>query len=398
VIRSRGFLQGEPMTMVVGVAFVLYSGCILSLIWNTWRTARLTRQQQAELPDAPDMADWPSLDVLVPVKDEEDHIATCLNSVLGQNYPGTRLIVVNDRSTDGTAAVVQSIQDQHPDVRRVDVAELPEGMYGKPHALASVAGKLKGEYVAFVDSDLKLNPQCLKTLVYHLRSNGLDWVAVMGAPATSMFWERLTIPIFGAIAFAWYDPRKISDPNWSDAIGSGLMVCRRRAYKAIGGHAAVIRTYDEDSELLRIAKRAGQKVSFLLAPELFTQKHYGSLAATIRGMTRTCVGGIKTVPRMLVTINALNFVSLVPIGVLILLALAAWYGRPVMWGSLWLLAACIHLLASTALACLVFHAARSDRRLALLHPLGSAIALGVCLRALVHLKQDRPVTWRGTQY
>ncbi len=385
------------MTAVAGVAFVLYSVGILSLIWNTWRTVRLTEQQQA-LPTPPQACQLPSFEILIPVKDEEGHIATCLNSVLNQNYPNADVIVVNDRSTDRTVDVVESIQQHHSNLRCVNITELPEGLYGKPHALSKVSSDLRGDYVAFVDSDLELHPDCLATLVYHLESKGLDWVAAMGSPKTTLFWERLTVPIFGAMAFAWYDPKKISDPDWPDAIGSGLMVCRRSAYEAIGGHGAVIRTYDEDSELIRIAKRAGQKVSFMLTPELFTQRHYGTLADTIRGMTRTCVGGIKTVPRMLVTINALNFVSLMPVGLLILLGLAARYDWPVMWEPLWWTVACVHLAVSTTLAWLVFRAARGDQKLALLHPLGSVIALGVCLRAMLHLKQGRSVTWRGTQY
>jgi len=385
------------MTIAAGVAFVLYSIGIVSLIWNTWRTVRLTEQQEA-LPTPP--RDWqsPSFDVLVPVKDEEGHIATCLNSVLNQNCSNAKVTVVNDRSTDRTLDVVESIQQRHPGLRCVTIAELPAGLYGKPHGLSKASSDLRGEYAAFVDSDLELHPDCLKTLVYHLESKGFDWVAAMGSPKTFFFWERLTIPIFGAIAFAWYDPRKINDPEWLDAIGSGLMVCRRRAYEAIGGHGAVIRTYDEDSELLRIAKRAGQKVSFVLTPELFTQRHYGTLADTIRGMTRTCIGGIKTLPRMLVTINALSFVSLFPVGLLVLLGVAAIYDWPVTWEPLWWAAAGVHMVVSTVLAWLVFRAARGDRRLALLHPLGSVIALGVCLRAMHHLKKGKAVTWRGTQY
>lgn len=385
------------MTVVAGVAFGLYVVGILSLIWNTWRTARLTSEQET-LPPPPQDCQLPSLEILVPVKDEETHIATCLKSVLNQHYTNADVIVVNDRSTDRTADVVESMREQNPNLRCVNITKLPEGLYGKPHALSKVSADLHGEYVAFVDSDLELHPDCLKTLVYHLESKGLDWVAAMGRPKTSLFWERLTVPIFGAMAFAWYDPRKINDPDWPDAIGSGLMVCRRSAYEAIGGHAAVIRTYDEDSELLRIAKRAGQKVSFSLTPELFTQRHYGTLADTIRGMTRTCVGGIKTVPRMLVTINALNFVSLFPVGLLVLLGLAAKYDWPLMWTPLWWAAAGVHMVVSTVLAWLVFSAARGDRKLALLHPLGAVIALGVCLRAMVHLTQGKSVTWRGTQY
>ncbi len=116
------------MTIVAGVAFVLYSVGILSLIWNTWRTVQLTEKQQA-LPTPPQVSKLPSFEILIPVKDEEGHIATCLNSVLNQDYPNAGVIVVNDRSTDRTVSVVESIQQHQSNLRCENITELPEGLY-----------------------------------------------------------------------------------------------------------------------------------------------------------------------------------------------------------------------------------------------------------------------------
>lgn len=386
------------MDSLTALVFVLYGVGVLSLVWSFLKSLRLVRNQRTMPPVALDAQDWPSLDIVVPVKDEEANITACLESVLAQDHPNGAVIAVNDRSTDGTVAAIQAIQDRHPEVRRADITELPAGLYGKPHALHTIAGELKADYIAFVDSDLLLEPACLRTLVHHLASNGYDWVAVMGAPEIHRFWERLVVPLFGAVIFAWYDPRKISDPKWPNAIGSGLMVCRRDAYGAIGGHEAVIDVYDEDSELIRIAKRAGQKISFMLTPELFTQRHYGTLANTIHGMTRTFVGGIKTIGRLLFTINALKFISLLPIALLVFLGIAKWFGLTVMWEPWWWATAGLHLAVSTALAWMIYHTAGQRRRFALLHPLGAIILIFTCFRAMLHLKRKETIAWRGTRY
>ncbi|HVP11007.1 MAG TPA: glycosyltransferase family 2 protein [Phycisphaerae bacterium] len=385
------------MIYVIRSLYILYALGVLSLIFNLVRSAYLVRRQRA-LPPAGDVPVRSSLDVVIPVKDEERNIGTCIESVLAQDHAATKIIVVNDRSTDGTARAVQAMQDRHPQIRRVDIAELPPGLYGKPHAIDTIAPELKSDYIAFVDSDLRLNPACLGTLVHHLEANDLDWVAVMGAPEVSRFWERVIVPIFGAVIFAWYDPRKISDPKWPNAIGSALMVCRRTAYEAIGGHGAVIDIYDEDSELVRIAKRAGQKLSFVLTPELFTQRHYGGLAATIRGMTRTFVGGLKTIPRLLFTAGSLAFIGLLPLTILILVPVAAAWGQPVIWERLWWVTAVVHLHMSIILSFLVYHTAGVARRLALLHPIGSLIMIYVCFRSAVHMLRHESIAWRGTKY
>ncbi len=384
--------------MISWLLLAAYAGGVASLGHHLWRTVRLLREQRAGPPSAEPSGDWPSLDVLIPVKDEAAHIARCVESVLAQDYPNLRITVVNDRSTDGTDRVVQAIQDHHPALRRVDIADLPEGCYGKPHALHQVAQALQGECVAFVDSDLRLRPDCLRTLVAHLRENRLDWVATMGGPKVRRFWERVIVPLFGAVAFAWYDPRKISDPDWPDAIGSALMVCRRDAYAAIGGHGAVLRTYDEDSELIRVAKRAGQRVSFVLASELFVQRHYGGLHRTVQGLTRTCIGGIKTIPRLLFTAFAINFVALLPYQVAAVVGGLALAGVAVPRGGWWLGLAGVHAALGMALAGLVYGEARLSRAHALLHPLGAKALIYICFRAIGQILRGTPITWRGTTY
>lgn len=388
------------MSLVIGCLLVGYLIGVAMLGWSLLQSMRMLRghgQLPAPAGDA-STTDWPLLDVVIPVKDEEAHIAACLESILAQDYPNKRILVVNDRSTDGTAAVVDAIRARHPEVRRIDIAELPEGCYGKPHALSVAMRELTGEWVAFVDSDFELRSDCLRTLVQHVRTQWLDWLAIMGRPELTQFWERLLVPLLGAVTYAWYDPRKIADPKWDNAIGSGFLVVRRERYAEIGGHGAVIRAYDEDSAIMRIAKRAGHRIAYVLTPELFTLRLYGTLQRTVRGISRTLIGGLKTLPRFLITINGLNFVSLLPIGILAGLGLAAHFGVAVPHADIWLATSLVHLLLSTALAVVVYRQAGLCRRLALLHPLGSAMMIGICIRAARELMSGRRIVWRGTSY
>jgi len=380
----------------IAIAYVLG---LLSMCWNIWRTIRLVREQPV-LDFAPLRAGEaaPRLDVVIPVKDEESHVAACIESTLAQDYPDFDVIVVNDRSTDGTGRVVSAIADREPRVKYLEIRELPPGLYGKPHAISRIASLLSGDIIVFVDSDLRTQPGCFRAIVHHLHERNLDWLAVMGAPELNQFWERLLVPLFGAVAYAWYDPRAINDPNSSVAIGSMFMCARRSAYDAIGGHQAVIRNYDEDSALLRMAKKAGQRVSYVLAPHLYTVRFYGSLKRTIQGMTRTCVGGIKTLPRMFITLCAINFVGLFPLEVLGGLALARALGTHVLWTPLWAGMAVAHFILAFALCWLIYDRAGIKRWLSLLHPLGAVFVIAVCIRAGHAMLRRGPITWRGTTY
>jgi chlorobactene glucosyltransferase len=318
--------------------------------------------------------------------------------VLAQHNLPLQLIVVNDRSMDGTGRVVAELASRDSRVRIVEVRELPSGLYGKPHAISKARPLLGGEFVAFVDSDFRLKPGCLSAIVRHVQDEQLDWLALMGAPDLHSFWERLLVPLFGAIAYAWYDPRAIGDPHSPVAIGSGFMCARRSAYEAIGGHAAVAGAYDEDSAILRQAKRSGQRVAYVLAPDLFTVRFYGNLKRTVHGMTRTCIGGIKSLPRMFVTLNAVHFVSLVPLEIFAALAVARERDIQVAGTPLWTGMALAHFALACALCGLIYGRARASRWLSLLHPLGAVFVIWICLRATRGLLRRGPITWRGTTY
>ncbi len=385
------------MELAIKVLLVCYAAAVASLAWNWVRSVFLVGGQRGLEPLDDIGRGWPSVDVVVPVKDEQRHIARCLESIVESGYPGLRVLTVNDRSTDGTAAEIAEVRRRHPQIDSNEIRELPAGLFGKPHAIHSISSRLQGAYVAFVDSDLRLHPRCLHTLVAHMHAEGLDWLALGGTPDLCGFWERLVIPVCGAVAMAWYDPRRVRDPNWDDALGSPLMVCRREAYERIGGHGAVVREYDEDSALMRLAKRSGQRVAFELAPRLFAQRFYGGLRDTIRGMTRTFAGGIKTLPRLMHTAAALQFVSLAPLGLAAALAWAWAAEARIPWRAAWTAAAGVHLVVAFLLARLVFRTA-GQARLAWLHPLGAMIATYITIRAAAHQRARKAIEWRGTTY
>ena len=101
---------------------------------------RLARHARSipRLPDAAPLpvTDWPRLSVIVPARNEEQGVRAAVESLLRQDYPALELIVVDDRSTDRTGAILAALATEHPGrLRVVTVTELPDGWLGKNHAL-----------------------------------------------------------------------------------------------------------------------------------------------------------------------------------------------------------------------------------------------------------------------
>ena len=99
--------------------------------------------------------DWPTLSVVVPARNEQANIGTCLTSLLSQDYGALELIAVNDRSTDETGRIMRAIAAKDARLRVVDVETLPEGWCGKNHAMQRGIEQARGEWILMHDADCR---------------------------------------------------------------------------------------------------------------------------------------------------------------------------------------------------------------------------------------------------
>jgi hypothetical protein len=199
--------------------------------------------------------------VVLPVRDEERNVGACLAALLDQRgVPDLRVVVVDDGSTDGTAAVVRAVDD--PRVRLVTADPPPPGWLGKPHACATgvaAAGPPDDGVLVFVDADVRLFPDAVAAAVAVLDRHGLDLVSPWPRVLAEGVAERLVQPL---VPWLWATtlPVRLAErsPRPSLAAATGqFLVLRAGAYADAGGHAAVRAEVVEDIALLRAIKRAG---------------------------------------------------------------------------------------------------------------------------------------------
>src|SRR3954469_15438588 len=134
-----------------------------------------TRMSRLRRPIRPLPANPPHVTILIPAKDEGDAVRACLDRALALEYPNFHIIAINDRSTDNTGVIFDEYAAKHaPRLAAEHIKELPVGWLGKCNALASVEAHVDSQWILFVDSDVKVEPDSLSAVLALAVERGYD--------------------------------------------------------------------------------------------------------------------------------------------------------------------------------------------------------------------------------
>ncbi|KEO85189.1 glycosyltransferase [Tumebacillus flagellatus] len=243
----------------------------------------------------------PLVSVLVPARNEATRISACLNSLRAQTYPNFEILVVDDRSTDETAKIVQDLAKADSRVTLLHGRELPAGWFGKAHACQQAADAAAGNWLLFVDADTTHEPNMILDLVATASRRGADLLT--GFPRvknnTRTGWLATTLMAF---VVAMHLPvrfvERSRDPKFVAAIGT-LLLFRRSAYEAIGGHRQSGQHLVEDMEMARQIKRNGGTVCLLNLSRTTTVEMYDSASDVWNGYGKNLYAGLGRNPWLL---------------------------------------------------------------------------------------------------
>jgi len=121
---------------------------------------------------------YPAITILIAAYNEETNIKSTLDSIYRQHYHGEmKVIVVNDGSSDGTMAVLRSIESKYPWLTIIDLKR----NQGKSAALNHALALVDTELTITIDGDSYLYKDALRRLVERYMSDPSHTVAVAGA-------------------------------------------------------------------------------------------------------------------------------------------------------------------------------------------------------------------------
>jgi hopene-associated glycosyltransferase HpnB len=249
------------------MAALIVLGVIPLLIWLGLILAhgRFWAADQRDDRDVPpEPAAWPSVVAVVPARDEADVIAGSIGSLLAQDYAGDfRVILVDDSSSDGTAAVARAEADRLGRGERLQVLTgepLPSGWTGKlwaVHQGTLEAEALQPKYLWLTDADIGHAPDNLRSLVSRAEAKGLVLTSLMAELHCQTFAERFLIPAFVFFFQMVYPFARVNRPGPVGAAAGGVMLADREALKRAGGIAAIRKALIDDCALGALMKKQG---------------------------------------------------------------------------------------------------------------------------------------------
>lgn len=378
------------MSIVLGLVALLWLAALVGA-----RTAARDPAQRLA-PPAPDAPLPPhGVDVVVPARDEERNIAALLDSLLAQTKPPASITVVDDASTDGTAALVEAAVRRDPRVRRLAAEGPPPGWTGKTAALTfgestPPSSGTPAPWVLFVDADVRLAPGALAAALAEVDRRGWDGLSLWGRWEVPSFAARLLQAVIGGFVRGAHPLPRVNDPSLSAAFLNGqLLLIRRTAYHDLGGWASVRGEVLEDVAFARRAKKRGVRIGMLLAPDLMSVIPYRSFGEAWRGYLKNFVAGAGGALRALGAALAIFIASVLPF---VVLASELWHGVPSVLRLVTAAAACAAALAYRVSTASFFHHPRRD---ALFHPLANAAFVALILSAVARRWTGVGATWKG---
>lgn len=208
---------------------------------------------------SPPPALWPSIDIIVPARNEAGALPHSLPSLLAQDYPGAwRVIVVDDHSTDGTGAIAQRLAAGNNHLLVINAPNLPPGWSGKVAALNAGLAYSQADYVLFTDADIEHPKSSLRSLAARALANNLDLVSLMVKLHCVTAAEKLLIPAFVFFFVMLYPFRRSNNPASPVAAGAGgVMLIKRRALDNCGGLTRIKSELIDDCTLAKAIKENG---------------------------------------------------------------------------------------------------------------------------------------------
>jgi glycosyltransferase involved in cell wall biosynthesis len=336
-------------------------------------------------------ANRPKVSIIVPARNEEDHIEQTLSQLLELDYPDYEVIAINDRSTDRTGEVMDQVAANgtaHNQLKIIHIETLPTGWMGKAHAMWTAANSATGTWLLFTDADVLFKKDSLRRAVAYAEAERADHFVLFPRMIMKAAGERMMIAFFQTLFVFGHRPWRVADPKTKDHMGVGAFnMVRRDVYETIGTYRALRMEVLDDMKLGKIVKTSGFRQRNAFGDDLISIRWARGAMGVVNNLTKNFFAIVSFQWwRAVASIFALAFLNLGPfLGVL----LAHGWAR-----SGYALA----LIAMFLIYLGMSWNSSIPPYYFVLHPISTALFMYTLLRSMVLTLGNGGVEWRGTFY
>lgn len=341
------------------------------------------------LPKKAALAKAPFVSVLVPMRNEERNVPSIVRSLKQTDWEHAEFIILNDQSTDGTQAALEREIAEDPRFTVLQGVELPSGWVGKVHACHQLQKRATGDYLFFVDADVRFRKQAIRQTLSLMEKRKAALVSGFPAFEVPVFLSKLLVPMLHFVVL-FHLPLPLANYTKFPAAtaANGMwMAFERQAYESIGGHEAVRASLVEDVHIARTLKKAGYKVVLANITASVTCRMYETSGEVWEGFLKNSYTGIGRSP-LIASLLTLFYAGFY-IFPLFLAAAGLFSGN-----FLWLVPYFLTVLQRWY----VDMVTNQRWYLAFLMPLQAAAMLAVMLAAMRKSMKNESYTWKGRHY
>jgi len=241
----------------------------------------------------------PFVSIVVPARDEERSLGEATRSKCLQDDPAFEVVVVDDRSSDGTRGILRRLEGEfRATLRVVDGVEPPPDWLGKPHALDEGARAAKAtrpeEWLVFSDADVVFAPDLLARALAHAEKHRLEFLTLLPQMDARTLGEKLMVPTIPAAAFCYLPGWLMNVPSARIFGGGGgvFNLIRRDLFDRIGGHGALKASVVDDIQLGRNARLGGGRTGIGLALDSISLRMYHGFPEIVKGLEKNGFFGL----------------------------------------------------------------------------------------------------------
>ena len=291
---------------------LVFLGCLpwYLVAWGVWMSLRNVQSLPSISLDRE--KSYPRLSVIIAARNEAGTIENALKSILAQNYPNLEIILVNDRSNDGTDKILQKLAEKDPRVLIHHVEELPPGWLGKVNAMQQGFGRSTGVWLLFTDADVHFQQESLERIIDVAERSSVDYLCVVPEVQAR---QRLLKALYTVSLSGFFLATRIWEvKNQNSFVGVGACgLVRRSLLSQSPGLPWLKMEVVDDLALAQLAWQAGGKLDVYWGRECLGVEWYPSMGDLIRGLEKNLFAGAQyQYWRALLGIIGILFVAVAP--------------------------------------------------------------------------------------